>query len=100
MRYRWKDIPALLQTPIGRSRFKSAIRRKSWPLLSRLAILYRRTLIRNTRVVAVVGSFGKTTIARALTAALSARVPPSFGPTHITLQHVQFFISGLMIAMR
>ena len=80
MRYSWKDIPAILQTPIGRSKFKSTIWRKSWPLLLRLATLYRRTLIRNTCVVALVGSFGKTTTARALTAALSARVPPSFGP--------------------
>ncbi|MGH7801721.1 MAG: Mur ligase family protein [Thermodesulfobacteriota bacterium] len=80
MRYSWKDIPAILQTPIGPSKFKSTIWRKSWPLLSRLAILYRHTLIRNTRVVAVLGSFGKTTTARAVAAALGARVRPRFGP--------------------
>lgn len=79
MQYRWKDIPALLRTPLGRSRLMRAVRHKSWPLLSQIAKVYRRTLIRNTRVVAVVGSFGKTTTARALTTSLSCRVPPRFG---------------------
>jgi UDP-N-acetylmuramyl pentapeptide synthase len=80
MHYEWKDIPGLLRTPVGRSHLTFAIRHKSWPVLSRLAAVYRRTLIRNTRVVAVVGSFAKTTTARALTKTLSCRVPTRFGP--------------------
>lgn len=74
MRYSWKDIPALLRTPIGRSQLTFSIWYQSWPILSRLASLYRRTLVRNTRVVAVVGSFGKTTTKRALLTALGRDV--------------------------
>lgn len=41
-----------------------------WPVSRRLATAYRATLIRNTRIVAVVGSYGKTTTTRAVAAAL------------------------------
>jgi UDP-N-acetylmuramyl pentapeptide synthase len=41
-----------------------------WPLLSRLARIHRLTLARGTRVTVVVGTYGKTTTARAVTAAL------------------------------
>lgn len=78
MRYHWKDIPALLRTPIGRSQFMFGIWNKSWPLLSRLALIYRRTLFRNTRIVAVVGSFGKSTTLRAVLTVLGRQVYPSF----------------------
>ena len=74
VRYSWKDIPALLRTPIGRSQLTFSIWYQSLPILSRLASLYRRTLVRNTRVVAVVGSFGKTTTKRALLTALGRDV--------------------------
>ncbi|MBI4525204.1 MAG: hypothetical protein HY695_15480 [Deltaproteobacteria bacterium] len=47
-----------------------------WPLLCRLANLYRRTILRSTRVVAVVGSFGKTTTARAVLSALGEAPNP------------------------
>lgn len=39
-----------------------------------MAILYRRTALRHTRVVVVVGSFGKTTTARALSTVLGTKV--------------------------
>ena len=74
MRYSWKDIPALLRTPTGRSQFMFGVWDQSWPVLSRLAGLYRHTLVRNTRVVAVVGSFGKSTTMRAVTTALGRHV--------------------------
>jgi len=41
-----------------------------WPASSRLASLYRRTLVRKIRITAVVGSLGKTTTATAISAAL------------------------------
>jgi UDP-N-acetylmuramyl pentapeptide synthase len=41
-----------------------------WPLTSRLAVLHRRVLVSRTRVVAVTGSFGKTTTTRAVSAAI------------------------------
>ena len=43
---------------------------KAWPLLRRAAVVHRRTFGAPTRVVAVVGSFGKTTTARCVVAAL------------------------------
>lgn len=78
MRYSWKDIAALLQTPLGRSQLVFCVWHKSWPLLSGLAILYRRTLVRNTHIVAVVGSFGKSTTVRSILAALGRQAHPNF----------------------
>jgi UDP-N-acetylmuramoyl-tripeptide--D-alanyl-D-alanine ligase len=78
MRYQWADVPALLRTPLGRSQFLFGVWHRSWPLLSRLATLHRRTLIRNTRVIAVVGSFGKSTTVRAVLTALSGKIHPDF----------------------
>ena len=72
MRYRLRDIPALLRSPIGRTQLRGSIFMTLWPALSLLAILYRRTFARHTRVVVVVGSFGKTTTTRALTTILCA----------------------------
>lgn len=75
MRFRLSDLPAMLQTFAGRMHVRQGIAYRCWPLLSPLAALYRRTLARRTRVIAVVGSFGKSTTTRATTAALDA-------PTH------------------
>ena len=74
MRYQWRDIPALLHTPVGRRQFLYGVHYRAWPLLSRLATLHRLTLGRKTRVVTVVGSFGKTTTASAVVTALGGRV--------------------------
>jgi len=70
MRYGLTDLPALLCTPLGRRRLLSSASYHGWPLLAWPAALYRRTLVRTTRVIAVVGSFGKTTTTRAILAAL------------------------------
>jgi UDP-N-acetylmuramyl pentapeptide synthase len=43
------------------------------PAIAAAATVYRSTLVRRTRLVAVTGSFGKTTTARALTVALGRR---------------------------
>lgn len=77
MRYRLTDIPAMLRTPAGRRQVADGVAYRAWPLMSRLARLYRRTLARRTRVVAVVGSFGKSTTMRAVAAALEAPQPRS-----------------------
>jgi UDP-N-acetylmuramoyl-tripeptide--D-alanyl-D-alanine ligase len=71
---RWKEIPSLVRTPVGRSRLLSAIRGQFWPILLGLAIFYRRTFVRNTKIVAVVGSFGKSTTMRAVTVAFGQRI--------------------------
>ena len=59
-----------LWTPAGRVRVRLGAFRCMPRILWHLASVYRRTLARNTQVVAVVGSFGKTTTARAVSAAL------------------------------
>lgn len=68
--YTWRDIPPFLQTPVGRRHLRIAVLRRLWPLLQRLAMIYRRTALRHTCLVVVVGSFGKTTTARAISVAL------------------------------
>jgi UDP-N-acetylmuramoyl-tripeptide--D-alanyl-D-alanine ligase len=77
MRYRLTDIPAMLGTPACRRQVADGVAYRVWPMMSRLARLYRRTIARRTRVVAVVGSFGKSTTMRAVAAALAAPQPRS-----------------------
>ncbi|MEO8485875.1 MAG: Mur ligase family protein [Betaproteobacteria bacterium] len=77
MRYRWRDIPLLFQTPAGRIQLREGLLFRLWPLSSRLAMLHRRTFARRTRVVAIVGSFGKSTTLRAATAALGIVATPT-----------------------
>ena len=77
MRYRLTDIPAMLATPAGRRQVADGVAYRAWPMMSRLARLYRRTIARRPRVVAVVGSFGKSTTMRAVAAALAAPQPRS-----------------------
>ena len=73
-RYGLTDIPYLLRTPLGRLQFRHGIYYRLWPLLSALAGWYRRNVVSGTRIVAVVGSFGKSTTTRAVTAALQRPV--------------------------
>lgn len=68
--YTWRDIPAFLNTRVGRRHLWLATLRRLWPLLQKLAMLYRRVALRHTCLVVVVGSFGKTTTARAISVAL------------------------------
>ena len=79
LKYALSDLPALLRTPLGRLLFAQGVRYRAWPLYAAVAAVYRRTLVRRTRFVAVVGSFGKSTTARATMAALGgdpSRVSP------------------------
>lgn len=70
MRRRWKSILARLRTPLGRLELRAALNKRSWPILLRLATWYRSTCVRDARIVAVVGSFGKSTTMRAVSTAL------------------------------
>ncbi|MGZ8211805.1 MAG: Mur ligase family protein [Burkholderiales bacterium] len=76
MRYDLRDIVGLLRTPAGRLQLREGISRRAWPVTSRPAWLYRRSLARQTRVIAVVGSFGKSTTTRCVAAALGAPMHP------------------------
>jgi UDP-N-acetylmuramoyl-tripeptide--D-alanyl-D-alanine ligase len=79
MRTHLHALAARLRTPLGRRRLVGAAVYGSWPALGALAALYRRTALRRTRVVCVVGSFGKTSAARAVAAALGRPDPTRFG---------------------
>jgi len=68
--YTSRDIPSLLRTSAGRRHLRIAVLRRLWPLLQRLAMIYRRLALRHTCLVVVIGSFGKTTTARAISVAL------------------------------
>jgi UDP-N-acetylmuramoyl-tripeptide--D-alanyl-D-alanine ligase len=59
-----------LGTPQGRFSLKYSLFKRTNPLILRAAWLYRRTLIRSTRLAAIVGSFGKTTTTRMVLTAL------------------------------
>jgi UDP-N-acetylmuramoyl-tripeptide--D-alanyl-D-alanine ligase len=64
------EIVGRLRTAPGRKRLLLGAFSRTWRVLFPIARAYRRTLIRRTRVVAVVGSFGKTTATRVVCAAL------------------------------
>lgn len=70
MRYRASDIPALLRSPVGRLEFTKSVFNTAWPVLRPLAGAHRRLLGRRTTTVAVVGSYAKTSTARAVAAVL------------------------------
>ncbi|MFC2081638.1 Mur ligase family protein [Candidatus Bipolaricaulota bacterium] len=65
-----KLVLSLLLTPLGRRRMAWGLLFRLSPLLWPLARVYRAIFLRNTRIVAVTGSFGKTTATRAVMAAL------------------------------
>jgi len=76
MQYRLRDLPGLLRSPVGRQRLGWGLQQGAYPLLRRWAQLRRRVWTPRVRVVAVVGSYGKTTTARAVTAALGLAPNP------------------------
>ncbi len=74
MLYRLRDLPAMLATPVGRMQVADGLLFRLWPLVWRGAWLYRRTAARRARAIVVVGSFGKSTTARAVAAAVGLPV--------------------------
>ncbi|HVS02842.1 MAG TPA: Mur ligase family protein [Thermoanaerobaculia bacterium] len=60
----------LARTPVGRRQLRRGLAWMAWPLAYPAAWLYRRLALRRTTVIAVVGSYGKTTTTRAVAAAL------------------------------
>ena len=63
---------AHLRTPLGRAELRRRLIFLVWAVMARVAHLWRRTVASRVRVVAVVGSYGKTTTARATAAVLGA----------------------------
>ncbi len=64
-----------LRTPIQRARLRISVLARLGRLPWWLATLYRRVLIPHVKIVAVVGSFGKTTTRRTIAAALGDQSP-------------------------
>ncbi|MEE8574818.1 MAG: Mur ligase family protein [Thermodesulfobacteriota bacterium] len=60
------NLPTRLSTPLGRTVFKSEVLNKLWPLFLKVTPFYRSIFLKNTRIVTVVGSYGKTTTTRAI----------------------------------
>ena len=64
----------LLKMPfslIGRRRIWPSTLIRLWPILFPMASFYRRKVVHGTRIAVVIGSLGKTTTARAISAALN-----------------------------
>lgn len=71
MRYKLRDLPGLLATSQGRrSLFLGQVSR-FWPAFRLLAGQHRKYRLKNTRIIAIIGSLGKTTTARTSAAVVS-----------------------------
>lgn len=64
-------------TSLGRHSLWMSARNRTAPQLAAVARCYRRSVGRRIRIVAVAGSFGKTTTTRAISAVLGLPTPPS-----------------------
>jgi len=76
---RLMEVVRRLGSAPGRKRLLLGAFFHAWPIFFPIAHAYRRTIIRRTRIVAVVGSFGKTTTTRAVSAALGLPRDPYKG---------------------
>jgi UDP-N-acetylmuramoyl-tripeptide--D-alanyl-D-alanine ligase len=74
MKYRGRDLPAMAATAAGRRLLKEGFAYRLWPFASFAARLYRKAVVRRTHLVAVTGSFGKSSTVRAIAAALDVRL--------------------------
>jgi UDP-N-acetylmuramoyl-tripeptide--D-alanyl-D-alanine ligase len=71
-------------TPLGRHKIATDLLLRAALLLRPAAGVYRRTLVRRVRLVAVVGSLGKSTTTAAVAAALGLPVGPPLPTNHWT----------------
>ncbi len=74
MLYRFQHISAAFRSPLGRLRLLRDLYQRSLPIVYRAACLYRRLCLRGVLIVAVVGSFGKSTATKAVSASLRGGV--------------------------
>ena len=75
MRYRWRELPSILRSRQGRKSMLAGQLARFWPVIRIFTTVYRRIVLRNVRVVAVIGSLGKSTTTRAVAAAIGHREP-------------------------
>ena len=95
MKYRLHDLPHLLKSQPGRWELSRGLVYRAWPCLRLMAHFYRCTLIRDTRLVAVVGSLGKTTTTHAIAQVLGSR---NMGPRFASNQFG--FLAANLLAIR
>lgn len=70
VKYSPRQLVGLLRTPLGRQQIVAGLRHRAWPAYAAAARIHRGRLPATTRVVAVIGTYGKTTTSRAVRAAL------------------------------
>lgn len=85
LRFGPRDLPALLSSPLGRLELKRALLWLAWFPVAPFAALYRRIWLRHHTVVAVTGTFGKTTTTRAIAVTLGTSAPPGNFRTYLAL---------------
>lgn len=87
MRNRLPEILNLARSPLGRRQLRVHLYSHTWPIWDALGCLYRRSLVRNVLVIAVVGSYGKTTTSTLLQQALDLKRLniPGKGLSHVAL---------------
>jgi UDP-N-acetylmuramoyl-tripeptide--D-alanyl-D-alanine ligase len=94
MRYDARELLALAGTSVGRVRLGQRARLRLAPAFQLAAAAHRRTLARHVRLTAVTGSFGKTTTAGAIAAALGVSVTEE-----VTERLVRNGLAGVPLAM-
>jgi UDP-N-acetylmuramoyl-tripeptide--D-alanyl-D-alanine ligase len=70
MTYPLGEIASYARTPVGRRKLIVKLRGRTWPVMRALGTLYRRTWLRPLRLIAVSGSFGKSSAVQLIVAAL------------------------------
>lgn len=91
---RLPEVPGLLRTPVGRWLLTRAAVYRAWPMLRLLAVAWRRVVVRRTRIVAVVGSLGKSTTAHAVSTVLGS------GREMAVLSNQFGFLAAKVLAIR
>jgi len=90
----WSRISGMLLTYPGRRRLMMMAITALNPIWSTFARLYRRIIIRNTRFIAVVGTYGKSTTTRALSKIISGKIH------RYTANSAGFFVSHAVLRTR
>ena len=85
LRHGPRDLPALLRTSVGRNELRRGLEWLAWYFVAPIAALHRRVGLAGHPVVAITGTYGKTTTARAIAAALGSPAPPVNFRTYLAL---------------
>ena len=70
MKYSLGEMASMVRVPVGRRKLFVVLRGRTWPVMRGLGTVYRRTMLRDLRLIAVSGSFGKSSAVRLIVAAL------------------------------